>query len=147
MSPLPQAAEQINVVDTFGYLGIHIHPNRDLHVKPNINPLIHTYQEKTVSWIKLPLSVVGRCNLIKMIWSPQLLYALQNASIWIPIHVFKKYNTIFLLLEIEETGVSYQTGNTTGSEGLGCTGSSKPIILFLSGSIAAFNGLAALRVL
>lgn len=95
VSPLPSAADQIKVVDTFRYLGIVIHPNLELYVKLNINPLIKKFQEKTASWIKLPLSVVGRCNLIKMVWGPQLLYALHNAPIWIPIHIFKKCNTIF----------------------------------------------------
>lgn len=85
-SPLPPIAAQIWVFDTFRYLGI----NLETYVKLNINPLLHKFQQKTTSWIKLPLSVVGRCNLIKMIWGPQILYALHNAPIFGSLSMYLK---------------------------------------------------------
>ncbi|XP_040203584.1 uncharacterized protein LOC120935601 [Rana temporaria] len=98
LGPLPQIADQIKIVDKFKYLGIMVHPNLDQYIKLNVEPILKKFQEKTTSWIKLPLSVVGRCNLIKMIWNPQLLYVLHNAPIWIPAQVFKKCNTIYRAL-------------------------------------------------
>ena len=96
--PLPQIADQIKVVDKFKYLGIMVHSNLDQYIKLNVEPVLKKFQEKTTSWNKLPLSVVGRCNLIKMIWNPQLLYVLHNAPVWIPAKVFKKCNTIYRAL-------------------------------------------------
>lgn len=46
-------------------------------------------------WRTLSLSVVGRVNLIKIIWMPQLLYLLHNAPVWVPQRFFYKVNSLF----------------------------------------------------
>lgn len=46
-------------------------------------------------WKCLPLSVAGRCNVIKMIWMPQLLYVLHNSPIWLYKKWFQRTDTLF----------------------------------------------------
>lgn len=110
-------------------------------VKLNIDPLIQQFQEKNTSCIRLPLSVVGRCNLIKLIWNPEILYALHNAPIWIPIHVFKRFNTIYhtLILRKPVPRIKIETLQEAKDSG---TGSTKSIFLLYGGSAATFKGLA-----
>lgn len=43
----------------------------------------------------MPLTVAGRCNLIKMVWMPQLLYLLHNTPLWLNKKWFKKIDTLF----------------------------------------------------
>lgn len=71
---LPPEAGQIAIPNSFRYLGVVATPNTSSFLKFNFGPLLDKQREKCLSWCKLPLLVVGRVNLIKMIWAPQLLY-------------------------------------------------------------------------
>lgn len=57
------------------------------------------------------MSVVGRANLIKMIWLPQLLYIFDNSSVWIRQSVYKKIDSLFcaLIWSKEITRISLTT--------------------------------------
>lgn len=81
--------------DTFTYLGIVISVDLTKYEKLNLDPLFTRLQQKLEVWRKLPLSVVGRVNLIKMVWMPQLLYILHNAPVWLPQRLFYKINRLF----------------------------------------------------
>lgn len=80
---------------TFKYLGVTISTNLAQYEKLNLDPLYSKLLQRLEVWRKLPLSVVGRVNLIKMIWMPQILYLLHNAPIWVPQRFFYKLNSLF----------------------------------------------------
>uniref|UniRef100_A0A3B5R8R9 Reverse transcriptase domain-containing protein n=1 Tax=Xiphophorus maculatus TaxID=8083 RepID=A0A3B5R8R9_XIPMA len=56
------------------YLGIRITPRISQLYPENINPMIIHIKDKLVKWKKLPISFLGRVNLIKMIIFPKLIY-------------------------------------------------------------------------
>ncbi|XP_073522176.1 uncharacterized protein [Phyllobates terribilis] len=85
----------LQLVNEFKYLGINVTSKVTDYEKLNFNPILARFKCKLDTWSKLPLSVVGRTNLVKMIWMPQLLYVLQNSPIWIPQRYFLKANSIF----------------------------------------------------
>lgn len=93
-SALP-VSNQLQVVTKFKYLGIVVSPRPQDYVVNNLTPLITKLSTKVDAWCRLPLSVVGRCNLIKMVAMPQLLYILHNAPMWIPVPFFRKINSLF----------------------------------------------------
>lgn len=81
--------------DTFRYLGVEISVDLTRYEKLNLDPIFVKLQRKLEVWRKLPLSVVGRVNLIKMVWMPQLLYILHNAPVWLPQRIFYRINRLF----------------------------------------------------
>lgn len=72
-SALPESASQVEVVHAFKYLGIVITGDARDYKILNLKPILQKFMPKCASWCKLPLSVTGRANLIKMVWAPQLL--------------------------------------------------------------------------
>ena len=95
MFPLNQAASQISpshfpfkvVKKGFKYLGVEITPTFSLLFIKNFGVLFEKCKQDMVRWSSLPLSLVGRVNLIKMIVLPKFLYLFQN----IPILIRKKF--------------------------------------------------------
>ena len=95
MFPLNQAASQIPqihfpfkvVKKGFKYLGVEITPTFSLLFIKNFGVLLEKCKEDMMRWSGLPLSLVGRVNLIKMIVLPKFLYLFQN----IPILIRKKF--------------------------------------------------------
>lgn len=60
----------------FTYLGVKITPKiNELYIE-NIKPIIKHVKEKMISWKKLPISFLGRINLIKMTILPMVTYPL-----------------------------------------------------------------------
>lgn len=57
---------------------------------------------------KMPLSVTGRVNLIKMVWAPQLLYIFHNSPIWITHKWFTRIDAQFrdLIWGIQQARIS-----------------------------------------
>lgn len=53
------------------YLGIYLHTNTSEVLRLNYGPAIHRLTEQADKWIKLPLSIVGRIAIIKMIILPK----------------------------------------------------------------------------
>lgn len=58
------------------YLGVKITPKINQLYTENINPLMKHIQEKMISWKNLPISLLGRINLIKMTILPKIMYPL-----------------------------------------------------------------------
>lgn len=88
-------AAGLQVVSTFKYLGIQVSAQINVFANLNILPLLDKFREKVQVWSKLPLTLIGRTNLLKMILLPQLLYILHNAPTWIPLKIFYTVNAIF----------------------------------------------------
>ena len=86
MFPLNQAASQISpshfpfkvVKKGFKYLGVEITHTFPLLFIKNFGVLLEKCKQDMVRWSSLPLSLVCRVNLIKMIVLPKFLYLFQN---------------------------------------------------------------------
>lgn len=76
------------------YLGIEVTRYIPDFQPMNISPMIDYICVKTRSWAGLPLSVVGRVNLVKMILLPKILYVTQQSPIYLPRSLFSKINSI-----------------------------------------------------
>ena len=95
MFPLNQAATQIPpttfpfkiVKKGFKYLGVEITPAFSSMFVKNVGALFDKCKQDMMRCSNLPLSVIGRVNLIKMIVLPKFLYFFQN----IPILIRKKF--------------------------------------------------------
>lgn len=73
-NPIPSGIPQLKVVETMKYLGIMLSKDPHLYIGDNLTPLLLKLKWKSDIWRRLPLSVAGRSNLVKMIWMLQLLY-------------------------------------------------------------------------
>lgn len=91
----PPESVPLQVVSEFKYLGVVINSRPKDYVALNLLPLLTRVSAKIDTWCKLPLSVVGRGNLIKMILMPQLLYILHNSPVWIPMYHFHRIHRAF----------------------------------------------------
>lgn len=58
---------QVEIVEKTKYLGIYITKDPNNYINNNLVPLLSKFKNKSDIWKGLPLSVVGRCNLIKML--------------------------------------------------------------------------------
>lgn len=95
--PLPSGISQLQVANKTKYLGIYITRDPKLYITNNLAALEVNLKHKGGIWCCFPVflfSVVGQYSLIKMIWMPQLLYALHNWPVWIPKQWFQKIDTI-----------------------------------------------------
>lgn len=73
-------------------LWIYLTRDPKQYIINNIIPLVANFKWKSGIWCCFSL-VVGRCNLMKIIWMPQLLYILHNSPVWIYKKWFKKIDT------------------------------------------------------
>lgn len=89
------SSTQLQVVADFMYLGIRVSARPLDYVDGNLIPLLDRLRTKVDTWCRLPLSVVGRSNLLKMVAMPQLLYILHNAPMWVPAPIFHKIHRLF----------------------------------------------------
>lgn len=62
----------------------------------NISPLVVRMKENLQTWHRLPLNLLGRINIYKMIYLPRFLYLLWHAPVYIAKKVFKGINKILL---------------------------------------------------
>lgn len=92
--PLPVKAAQLQVSE-FQYLGIKFSTCPQEFIALNISPLLIQIANKIGTWCRLPLSVIGRGNLIKMVLMPQILYVLHNSPIWILMYIIHKIHCLF----------------------------------------------------
>lgn len=60
----------------FTYLGVRITPKISQLYAENVNPMVKHIKDKMLNWKKLPVSFLGRINLIKMIILPKIIYPL-----------------------------------------------------------------------
>lgn len=74
----------------FTYLGINITPDLKDLVPDNYNPILTSVSESLKRWSDLPLSVIGRVNLVKMNILPKFLYLFQSIPLQPPLNLFNK---------------------------------------------------------
>lgn len=81
--------------DGFKYLGVWIAPKLGDTVSINYDPLVDTVTETLDRWSNLPISMIGRINLIKMSILPKFIYLFQALPFPLPSNFFKKTNNMF----------------------------------------------------
>lgn len=71
----------VNALNGFDYLGIKITPKISLLSSASYEPLMAKLSEDTTRWMTLPLSLMGRINVIKMNILPKFLcFSITTAS-------------------------------------------------------------------
>ncbi len=78
-----------NIVDHFTYLGIKIVPKLGDVVQVNYDPLLENVSSSIERWMSLPISLIGRINILKMNILPKFLYLFQNIPLPPPKHLFQ----------------------------------------------------------
>ena len=78
------------------YLGINIPCKIENAYTANFPSLIEKVSDDLKRWTSLPISFLGRVNLIKMAILPKFLHLFQNLPIPIPTSFFKKIQSIFI---------------------------------------------------
>lgn len=84
-----QAAFPLVRASNIKYLGVRVSRSLQDYITLNIEPLYAILNVKTQTWSRLPLGVMGRINLVKMILLPKLLYVFWQAPLYIPPRIFK----------------------------------------------------------
>lgn len=79
--------------DGFKYLGIQFTPCLVNLFKNNYIPLINNIKSDLGKWAKLPLSLLGRINVIRMNILPRLNFLFQNIPCYLSVTFFKKLNS------------------------------------------------------
>lgn len=79
-----QAALPLVRASQIKYLGVHCSRAPADCIGLNLEPLFALLKTKTRVWSRLPLGVMGRINLVKMILLPKLLYLFWHAPLYIP---------------------------------------------------------------
>ena len=69
--------------------------NNDANVKINYEPLMEEVTQSINRWMSLPLSMIGRINILKMNILPKILYLFQNIPLPPPDDFFNKDNKLF----------------------------------------------------
>lgn len=141
LSPLSfVSSTSLAVVERFKYLGIQISTDFRLFIPLNVTPMVTRFQEKINTWTKLPLSVIGRNNLIKMILMPQLLYILHNSPVWLPFTHFYKFQALFrdLIWKKGSPRIRYETLQRDKTEG--GLAAPNPWIYFLASQLQHLKG-------
>lgn len=92
--PVIQSDSRLQVTTSFRYLGVTIQLPLSLYVTNNLCPLLLQLQTQTKQWKDLPLDLMGRANILKMIYLPKLLYVMVNSPYKNPKSIFKSTNSI-----------------------------------------------------
>lgn len=79
--PKDRATLPLQRVDNIKYLGIRTTRNPNDYISLNITPLYAMLKQKTQTWANLPLGVMARINLIKMVLQPKILYMLWHSPV------------------------------------------------------------------
>lgn len=78
----------------FTYLGVYISPDVKQIVSLNYNPLVDRVREMLNRWTQMPLSMIGRINIIKMLILPKFLYLFQSLPLPLPDTFFHNINNM-----------------------------------------------------
>ncbi len=70
--PVPEVT-QFSVVEQFKYLGVQTMPKLELVAKVNCESLMIEINESLQRWMSLPMSIIGRINILKSNILPKLL--------------------------------------------------------------------------
>lgn len=76
------------------YLGIKITPEVDSILSANYNPLVKGVEDMLDGWGSLPISMIGRINIIKMSILPKFLYLFQSIPLPPPASFFNRLKKI-----------------------------------------------------
>lgn len=76
----------------FRYLGIHVTSSLKDLIKHNYTPLIEKLKPNLKTWCSLPISFLGRINVIKMNVLPKFLYLFQSIPSYLANSFFKDLN-------------------------------------------------------
>lgn len=82
--------------DHFVYLGIKIARNPKLLFKLNYLDMIDKLKIMIDKWKLLPISLIGRVNIIKMVVLPKFLYLFQNVPIFLTASFFKSIDSLIM---------------------------------------------------
>lgn len=102
---MPIKVRDISVLQTFPfkitqykltYLGIYVTKDFQSLFKANFPPLVNKLQNNIQFLRSLPISLIGRVNIIKMIFLPNILYLYQNIPIFLPKIFFKQLDSIII---------------------------------------------------
>lgn len=83
----------------FTYLGIKISPDTENIISINYDPLLKEVGESLEKWTSMPISMIGRINIIKMSILPKCFYLFQSIPLPLPASFFstlKKYFSCFI---------------------------------------------------
>ncbi len=86
----PEANSFQNSPCGFTYLGIKITPDIKDLVPENYNSILNSVSESLKRWSDLPISLIGRINIVKMNILPKFLYLFQSIPLHPPLNLFKK---------------------------------------------------------
>ena len=86
----PEANSFQNSPCGFTYLGIKITPDIKDLVPENYNSTLTSVSESLKRWSDLPISLIGRVNIVKMNILPKFLYLFQSIPLHPPLNLFKK---------------------------------------------------------
>lgn len=92
--PRDRAELPLQRVDTIKYLGIKTTKDPADYETLNITPLFAMLKHKTQVWARLPLGVMGRINLTKMVLLPKILYMIWHSPIYLVLRHFKLMEAI-----------------------------------------------------
>ena len=84
----------LQIVSSFRYLGVIIQHPMASYVKTNLDPLIGRMKTTFKTWANLPLTLLGRINIFKMIFLPRFLYVLGNSPVYVTKNKFKEIDSI-----------------------------------------------------
>lgn len=101
--PINPAAQELRQTDLnfhlassgFRYLGVHITTSFKALRTANFNPLLTYVRLAFQRWANLPVSLLGRINIIKMNILPKFLYLFQSIPLFLPKSFFKSVNRMF----------------------------------------------------
>ena len=92
--PTPLVAS-FNTSECFTYLCIRIVPEIDKIVSTNYDPIVDSITKSLDIWSFLPISLIGRINVLKINIFPKLLYLFQNIPLPPPSLLFKTKKDVF----------------------------------------------------
>ena len=87
----------------FTYLGIKITPDINDIVHTNYDPILKSVSESLKRWSELPISIIGRVNIIKINILPKLLYLFQSIPFQPPSNLFPKWKEMTKLYLEQQT--------------------------------------------
>lgn len=82
-------------VSHFRYLGVEIHKDLTQFIPLNLTPVLSLLTQRCAAWKTLPLTPVGRLNLVTMSILPKFLYIFRQSPVHIP-NAFFLFSHIYL---------------------------------------------------
>src|SRR4029434_6634496 len=91
----PVYASTFKSTDHFTYLGIQIVPEENKIAQINYDPILEASISSIERWTSLPISMIGRINILKMNILPKFLYLSQNIPLPPPSSLFTRIKKLF----------------------------------------------------